>query len=421
MEALLQMIWRDRLYTDLCLVDPEPSLPLEILDTGEQNSHAGPDFSGAKIRLDGLVWVGAVEIHERSSQWYEHGHDRDPAYEQVVLHISKHHDRPIYTSSGRQVPSATMLYAPDLEARASYLTTGARELACSPLSGRIPPKLIESELYHLWRERIYTKAQTLVGLWRELGDWYDTLYIGLMRSLGFGLHSDTMERLARSLPLVYLRKHRDRPELVEAMLFGQAGLIDSLPEGDYRHLLEREWQFLKAKYSLSPPQSLVWRRLRTRPAASPLRRLIQASTLLTSESLNIDQWLHAPTPKTLRELLHQSPPSNHWTETHLSADYTIRLSRSALDITLLNVALPLRLAWGIVYESEESTLQTCYELARVFASEDNSQIRLFAQAGIHPRHAADGQALIQRYRAYCTQHKCIYCPWGRYLLARTTP
>lgn len=416
MEALLHYAWQYRLGA-LSLSEEDQHTPLEIIDPGEHNLDAGPDFFNAKVRLGSILWAGSVEIHQRSSHWRAHGHHEDAAYNAVILHVVEIDDEPTYTKEGRRVPTATLSALDELRARSIELMARAPQIACSPLGERLPRELIEAELMRLYQERLYDKARQILHLWQQTQDWYETLYITLARSLGFGLNSDAMEQLARSLPLRCIRKQSDRPDQVEALLLGQAGLTSCLT-GQYRDHLEREYAFLRRKYDLPTPMPQEqWRRMRTRPYSFPIRRLIQLSCLLRADTFSVDTLLRVDDRASLDRFWVVDVAPSPEGELLLAGEGT-RFSRSARLTLSLNVVLPLRLAWAIEQGREHQEWLRLYQLASSLPSESNRYIRLLEGAGICSRHAADGQALLQRYRRYCSEHKCIFCSWGRYLLAR---
>lgn len=416
MEALLHYAWQYRLG-QLALNDGDKQILLEVIDPGEHNLDAGPDFFNAKVRLDNIVWAGCIEIHQRSSQWRVHGHHQDAAYNAVILHVVEVDDEPVYAENGSRVLTVTLSVPSDLKERANHFVSRAPQLGCSPLGQRLPQSLIQTELERLFYERLQSKAEQILDLWQDTQDWYEVLYITLARSLGMGLNCEAMERLARSLPLRSIRKQSDRPDQVEALLLGQAGLLGTLAEGEYRGHLEGEYAFLSQKYGLpSPLGREEWRRMRTRPYSFPVRRLIQLSCLLCSSSFCVDTLLRAQDRHSL-EMIWQTRRNPSIGGLELLEDTGTNFSQSAINILILNIALPFKLAWARHRGTEMEEVVKLYALATELSSESNRYIRLFGQAGIEPRHAADGQALLQRYRRYCAERKCIYCSWGRYLLS----
>ena len=103
MEQLLHYVWKHKIFP-LHELQTTTGLPVEVIDTGLPNSDSGPDFFNAKLKIGGTLWVGNVEIHTASSDWFRHGHDRDIAYDSVILHIVTEIDCEIYRSNGEPVP-----------------------------------------------------------------------------------------------------------------------------------------------------------------------------------------------------------------------------------------------------------------------------------------------------------------------------
>ena len=116
MEELLHYAWKHKIYP-LGVLYTSDGRPVEIIDAGLQNTNAGPDFFNAKIKIDGTVWVGNVEIHRCSSDWNRHGHHLDPAYESVVLHVVSDLDAEVHDLKGRSIPQLCLPYPSHLEER----------------------------------------------------------------------------------------------------------------------------------------------------------------------------------------------------------------------------------------------------------------------------------------------------------------
>ena len=103
MEHLLHYVWKHKLFP-LKILQTTKGLLVEIIDSGLQNPDAGPDFFNAKLKIDGTLWVGNIEIHTHSSDWYRHGHDHDKAYDSVILHVVAEADAEVTRSNGEQIP-----------------------------------------------------------------------------------------------------------------------------------------------------------------------------------------------------------------------------------------------------------------------------------------------------------------------------
>ena len=275
MEKMYQYLWRTAaLGRDFHLTDGRM---LHLVNPGNQNFDAGPDFSNARIRVDGMQWAGNVEIHLRASDWYHHGHDRNPVYDQVMLHVVGVNDRSVTRKDGSMMP--TLVFNVPEEAQRLYVSLTspvAEKIRCAASISKIPRLTLEDWLESLALERIQEKATRILDENDNLrGDWEQTCFVTLARGLGFGLNGVPFEILARSLPLKFIRRHSDNLFQIEALLFGQAGMLDSSCRifDDYYQQLCREYYFLARKYSLKPMQTSVWKFARTRPQNFPHRRI----------------------------------------------------------------------------------------------------------------------------------------------------
>lgn len=417
MEAFLQLVWQQRLWEDLRPVGVLEGCEVEILDVGLCNSNAGPDFFEAKVRIDDITWVGAVEIHARASEWLQHQHHLDPAYAGVVLHVVEEYDTPILGYNGHELPTLVMTVPQELRQRAEYLLQHATLLPCAPLGERLSPRLIEEHLETLLSERLSAKAEAVHRLAEQYG-WHEALYITVMRYFGSELNNDAMEQLARALPYRLLIRYADSPCKFEALLLGVSGLLSSVPEGEYRSVLENEYRYLAHKHELSTLR-LGWRQARTRPASFPLRRLLQASALLRKSSFTPTTYASCDSPEAMRLALSPLPLSDYWQALYAEGERNLGLglSRETIDSLAINIILPYTLAHAEASGTRGRILPRLVGLLSMLPAERNKITRLFARAGVPLRHAGDGQAVIQAYKAYCSRRKCIYCPWGRRLLA----
>lgn len=282
MERLMQYVWQHRLALrpGMTTVDGRR---LTVLDPGTLNTNSGPDFFNAKIRIADHTWVGDVEIHVRASDWHRHGHDGDPAYDSVVLHVVDCDDTPISRSNGETIPQFAMKCEPEFHRRFTDLTGRAEsELPCSPGIPQMPAPHLRSWLDALAFERVQEKAARISNiLERSSGDWETACYVTVARSLGFGANGDPFQRLAMSVPLRVVGRHSDSLAAIEALLFGQSGLLDEAPAaGDgYVQRLRTDYAFFTAKFGLRAPRPMLWKK-RMRPAGLPHRRIALLAAML---------------------------------------------------------------------------------------------------------------------------------------------
>ena len=265
MEGLLQYIWQHKLWLSEDMVTND-GRKVRVIDPGLLNTDSGPDFFNAKVEIDGHLWVGNVEIHVRASDWKRHHHDEDPAYDNVILHVVEKDDAPVSRINGEVIPQVVLQVSPRFNECYDRLVNAQVELPCAARLGEVPALTVTEWIEALAFERLHGKVDRVRELYdRYNGSWEDICYVLLARTLGFGINNDAFERLARVTPLRLLHKHRDSILQVEALLFGQAGLLGGAHSDDtYYQQLMREYAFLANKFSLRPIEGTAWRLFRSR-------------------------------------------------------------------------------------------------------------------------------------------------------------
>lgn len=285
MEYLLHYLWKHKIFPlqELRTTDGQR---VEVIDSGLPNTDAGPDFFNAKLKLDGVLWVGNVELHDRSSLWQKHGHQTDAAYDNVILHVVGEADCPVCRRDGQPIPQL-ILSCPDYVARRyDELSSSEIHPPCYSILSSLPKLTIHSWLSALQAERFGRKARDIRARLDAYGNhWEDVFFVTLARNYGFGLNSDAFEAWARLIPFRAVDKHRDDLFQVEAFFLGMAGLLDEeQPDyGDYYFRLQKEFRYLRQKFSLPAPlDPSRWRFLRQRPGGFPYVRLAQLATCTTA-------------------------------------------------------------------------------------------------------------------------------------------
>ena len=391
MEAFLHYIWAHRRYTSLIPQGALRGATIEVLDPGVLNAHAGPDFFAAKVRIDDLLWVGAVEIHHASSQWYQHHHDVDPAYRSVILHVVELDNRPVVTPEGESLPTCLLMVPEELRPAARALLSAEARLACADHLPQISGEERQVWLLCLQRSRLSRKVTAVQQLLeRSGGDWAQALYALFLRALGFGL------------------KHRDQRAQIEALLLGTAGLIDYLPDEAVRAERTTEYAFLAHKYGLSPLPAGTFRRARTRPTNLPEYRLLQLATLIVESDLWGSAFLEVRTMDALRTLLQHPLPTSYCGGKWRGSG---SLSLEAVTHIAINVLIPYREAWCAYYHRVGEEQMAGLQL-EALPAETNRVTRLFAAAGLTARTASESQALLELHSTYCTSGQCAHCPFS---------
>lgn len=420
MEQLLHYLWKYRLYRPSGLTTTQGDT-LEIIDPGLENTDAGPDFFNAKIRINGTVWAGSVEIHQKASDWLAHGHSADKAYENVILHVVETDDGTVFRQNGEAIPQLVLPVPEQVIDNMEWLLTRDSPVACLERLPAIDPVFRLQWMDALLAERLERKTDDILR-WLDLyqKDWNEVFYILLCRNFGFGVNSDAFERLARSLPLKCILKQRPSTSQVEALFLGQAGLLNDSTGNrhHYYRLLQQEYSFLRKKYGLEPLEPHIFRNLRLRPDATPHIKLVELAAIWIRHDTLFSSVLSARTPRELKDFF-RVPASAFW-DTHYnflrpSPHRKKQLGENALNMLLINTVVPLMFAYGLYHRMDEHKARALRLLASI-PPEQNSIISLFSQVGMKPRNAGDTQALIQLKRNYCEQKKCLYCRLGFQLL-----
>lgn len=424
MERLMQYVWQHRLWPvkDMFTVDGHR---VHVIDPGCLNHDSGPDFFNAKIRIGDEMWVGDVEIHVRASDWHRHGHDGDKAYDSVILHVVSKDDAPVRRSDGNVIPQMKMSCSPSFnESYRRLVASAADDLPCHEEFKTIDNVRLYSWLDNLAYERLYNKSERINRyLSRFSGDWESTCYVTLARALGFGVNSEPFERLALSVPLRFVGKHSDSALNIEALLFGQSGLLDEVGDGDsYVELLKKEYDYLARKFSLERQPRLGWKMSRMRPANFPHRRIAFLAAMLFGGfrlmSRIVDAGNLAQAYKLFEVELVGYWASHYTFNGSLEAARSVALSRGSITVLIINVVVPLLYAYGLSLDDKSMT-DRAVAMLQEMKPESNSVVAMFVGAGVKCDDAFTSQALIQLRREYCEARKCLYCRVGHRMLSRS--
>lgn len=367
---------------------------VEILSVGEHNRDAGPDYSHARVRIDGREWIGNIEIHVCSSDWIKHRHHLDKAYDNVILHVVRTADKPVYNSRGELVTQCELQYPGDkdyltgLFAAAQQMDSAVARIGCAAQLLRDPKLITEGWRKTLLRKRLECKQASIMRLLEiTKGSWEHALYISLARNFGFHTNSLPFEQLAVNTPLSYLQKHRNSLFQLTALLMGQASLIDE-------PAMQKEYDFLRIKFNLTPMDGSVWKHGRLRPQNSPELRIRQFAQLLYQSENLFSKILDTSDLKDLQQLF-----------------MVDKMGKSSIDILLINTVIPYKYAYSL-YKNNPAEAEEAMKLMEHIAPENNTIVRQWRVLGQAIRNAADTQALLHLYQNYCQHHECINCEVG---------
>ena len=424
MEQLLHYIWKHRIMP-LHELRTTDGRAVEIIDPGLHNTHSGPDFFNAKLRIDGTMWVGNVEIHERSADWFMHSHDQDPAYNNVVLHVASVIDADVVTADGSRPPQMELHVPPYVMQNYRRLLAADHYPPCRETVMQLPRLTIHSWMSALGAERLSDKCAAIEQRVRAAGgSWEQAFFATIARSFGFGVNSEAFEQWAAQLPFMQVAHHRDDPFQVEALFIGSAGLLDTSQMNErqraaatadpYFVRLRNEWEYLAHKFSLTAMQRQTWRFLRLRPQNFPYIRLSQLAQLYCSRNADLSRITTCSTLAEVRQAL-QTAVSPYW-QTHYTFGNASRsnakhLSSASIDLLIINAVVPMLHAYGN-HRKDEHLMARANDLLISLPPEDNIHIRLWHECGITADNAADSQSLIQLHTRYCERKDCLRCRFG---------
>jgi hypothetical protein len=418
-ERLLQYIWQFQHYNkrDLLLSGGEQ---LSVLHPGLFNTNQGPDFLESRIKIGDTTWIGHVELHIKTSDWYKHNHQADRNYDNVVLHVVWDDDRPqrLQTAPvlalGERVPKLLLQQYSAWMKSPFFIPCGTQAALAADI------------VWLNWKERLLVErlqrksAIIFSCLQQNHGHWEETFWWLLARNFGIKVNADAFEAIARSLPVTWLAKHKNQLHQLEALLLGQAGLLEGAFTDHYPLMLKKEYAFYKVKYKLNPIREAV-HFLRMRPSSFPTVRLAQLAMLIYECShlfAQIKEMTDIVQVRNLFSVVANDFWHYHYTFEELSAYRPKRLGKQMIDNIIINTVAPALFAYGH-WHKEEQYKERALQWLQAIAAESNTITAGFIQLGVPNKNALDSQAFIELKTNYCDKKKCLDCAVGNALLKRS--
>lgn len=424
-EDFLQLVWKYQYY-DKKGLETTSGIPLSIQKIGWHNHHEGPDFKEAEVILGGIKNYGHVEIHLKASDWKAHQHQSDPAYNSVVLHVVWDQDEEVYRADGTSIPTLSLSGKVPLDVIRNYekLLFSPNKLLCKEALADVPAILKFSMLEKALVERLQEKSRMVLTLLEEnQQDWEETAYQWLFYAFGFKTNANPMLKLARSLPYRLIKKNAGDLSRIEAMIFGQAGLLPArldLEQG-YEKDLAADYSFLQKKYQLKNELfGSEWKFMKVRPSNFPSLRLAQLAALLNQTPNLFSNVLHGLDTRLAFREIFDFQVSDFWQQHYHFAKPMKQkakegLSSGILDLLAINYVVPLWYAYG-QYADLGEWQEKCFNFLQEIAEEKNRLTDIFLIAGWPPLNAFDSQGMLGLYHGYCSKRRCLYCKIGQNLL-----
>ncbi|MEP7251040.1 MAG: DUF2851 family protein [Ginsengibacter sp.] len=420
-EDLLQYIWQFQ-YFNTKELQTANGEEIQIISPGSHNSNQGPDFRDGKIKIGNTMWAGNIELHISSSDWNLHRHSSDNNFSNIILHVVWNHDADIKDANQNNIPTL------ELQQRVSKLLLNKyRELMAS--AGFIPcermvPQVNDLTITH-WKqrliaERMVAKAERILCILKETNfHWEETFWRVIAYNFGLKVNSSPFQKIAESLPVSVLAKHKHSIHHLEALLFGQAQLLKETFQDKYPVMLQKEYQFYRKKYQLQEIDGELFF-LRMRPASFPTIRLAQLAMLIYNSEHLFSKIKEAHSVGEVRAML-DVKANDYWNYHYIfdeETDYKEKnLGSQMINNIIINTVVPVLFAYGS-HHDEKSHREKAINWLENLTAEKNSITKGFEQLGLSNKNAFDSQALIQLKNEYCNKKFCLRCSIGNALLKR---
>jgi len=419
-EDFLQFLWQYRLFNEELLVSDKGE-KIKIVNIGTKNFDAGPDFFNARIIYNQIEWAGNIEIHNNASDWNKHKHHQDQTYDNVILHIVWNKDTEVYTTQHRQVLTIELPVLSHTKNEYLKLYENHKSIACSDKIKNLNLP-ITTYLTSLAIARLEKKSSFILF---ELKDsqynWEETWYRVLAYSFGLKVNAQAFLMLAKSLPLPLIQKNVGNLLTIEALLFGQSGLLPTNSNDPYVSQLIEEYKYQKTKYNLIPLTATIWKFSKIHPPSFPTIRIAQWAAFLNKHANSITNFLKVQPLKDLSKMFNVTP-SEYWqVHYHFNSKSTktkMNPGKSFINIILINSFLPFVFTFSKERLNNELS-DWVLDMLEEMLPEKNHIIKEWINAGIEPQNAFQSQALLHLFENYCKPRFCLRCNIGTYILLQT--
>lgn len=418
-EDFLHYLWKFKKF-DTSNLKTSNKEQITILHSGQYLQLAGPDFFNAQIIIGNQKWAGNVEIHLKSSDWYVHHHERDEAYENVILHVVWEHDAEIFRKNNTEIPVLELKHYVSKDSLDNYqsLMSPKSWIFCEKQLKEINDFTFENWKERLFLERLQRKSLPIQDLFETLSkDWEAVLFCLLAKNFGLNTNGESFLKIATSIPFSVIRKESAEVENIEALLFGRSGLLDVEKEDNYFQDLKFRYFYLLHKYQIEKTNIAPLQFFKHRPDNFPTIRLSQFAHLYFNQHNLFSKLMTVKKVKEIYAILDVvvSPYwQNHYQFDKESPKKRKQLSKSFIDLIVINTIIPIQFTY---YKNQNKEVyEDLIELSNEVAPERNAIIEKFSSFGIKSENAFSTQALLQLKNEYCNKGRCLECAIGTELL-----
>ena len=421
-EDFLHYLWKFKKF-DISSLKTSNGEDITIVNVGQYLQLAGPDFFNAQITIGNQKWAGNVEIHIKSSDWYVHHHERDEAYDSVILHVVWEHDTEVFRKNNTEIPVLELKNYVSNETLDKYqsLLTPKSWIYCEKQLEAINEFTVNNWKERLFFERLERKSINIQELLVQTNqDWEAVLFCLLAKNFGLNTNGELFLKIAQSIPFSVFRKESFELENIEALLFGKAGLLNIEKEDRYFKNLLTRFNYLEHKFQLEQSVFEPVQFFKHRPDNFPTIRLSQLANVYHSQHNLFSKVVNTNSIESIYDFFRVSV-SNYW-QNHYQFDKESpkknkMLSKSFIDLIVINTIIPIQFAYAKSQGKEIS--EDLIRLMQNVAPESNTIIQKFSSFGVKSKNAFDTQSLLQLKNEYCNKSKCLDCAIGMELLKKS--
>jgi len=420
-EDFLHYIWKHKKFDSLNLKSVDGEL-ITITSFGQHNLNSGPDFFNAQLHIDNQLWAGNVEIHIKSSDWFAHNHEIDKAYDNVILHVVWEHDTEVFRKDNTQIPTLELKPLVNQDTLQNYqklFSKSQKWINCENDFAEVDGFILHSWLERLYFERLERKSIEIEFLLnKSSNNWEAVLFQLLAKNFGLKINGEAFLSLANSFDFSVIRKAQSNLLSLEALFFGQFGLLENDIQEPYFLELKKEYSFLSNKFKLSQQGVLPLQFFRLRPPNFPTIRLSQLANLFHVQNNLFSQIIDTHDLEALYEIFSISTSQfweTHYTFGKASKKSIKKTSKAFIDLLLINTIIPLKFSYA--KQQGKDINENLVMIMQQLKSEKNSIIERFNSLKNVSTSALQSQALLQLKNEYCDKNKCLQCAVGNALIS----